>query len=137
MKAKGQLELQFWITNSDLTRELAADLMLNNIDIGFIAPITEMSLAISITRINVGSVNVLSSTFGHLSGLVIKTEINNGFRIVQPSLNAWLATKQITFPEHILGVFQLEQMTLSYYDNYLYVGITPVFIEPSRLITVI
>lgn len=41
-----------------------------------------MSLAVNITRINVGSVNVISDTFGKLSGLVIKTEINNGFRIV-------------------------------------------------------
>jgi len=61
---------------------MAADLMLNNIEVGFIAPVTNMSLAVNITRINVGSVNVISDTFGKLSGLIIKTEINNGFRIV-------------------------------------------------------
>lgn len=93
MTANAQLELQFWVNLADGSKVLAADLMLNNIDLGFIAPITNMSLAISITRINVGSVTIISSTFGHLSGLVIKTEINNGFRVVQPSLNNWLATK--------------------------------------------
>lgn len=131
MTANAQLELQFWVNLADGSKVLAADLMLNNIDLGFIAPITNMSLAISITRINVGSVTIISSTFGHLSGLVIKTEINNGFRVVQPSLNNWLATKEINFPTHILGVFELQQLTLSYYDNYLYVGITPIFIDPS------
>lgn len=40
-----------------------------------------MSLTIDVTRLNVGSVDVISCTFGKLSGLTIKLEINNGFRV--------------------------------------------------------
>lgn len=40
-----------------------------------------MSLTIEVTRLNVGSVDVISSTFGKLSGITIKLEINNGFRV--------------------------------------------------------
>jgi hypothetical protein len=107
MNANAQLEVQFWVLLADGTQELAAELMLTDIELGIIAPITNLSLVISITRLNVGSVQVISSTFGHLSGLVIKTEINNGFRVAQPYLNSWLATKEFNFPSHILGVFEL------------------------------
>jgi len=106
---------------------MAADLILNDVALGFVAPITDMTLAISITKINVGSVTVVSDTFGKLSALLIRTEINNGFRVVQPTLNAWLLTKAYTFPTH-LGVFDLHSMNLAYYDNYVYCGITPVFV---------
>ena len=116
---------------ADGTSEMACDLILKDVQIGLIAPITDMSLVIDITRINVGSVTVVSDTFGKLSSILIRTEINNGFRIVQPTLNAFLSTKPFTFPTHILGVFDLHSMNLAYYNSYLYVGVTPVFVPPT------
>lgn len=95
-----------------------------------------MSLTIDVTRLNVGSVDVISCTFGKLSGLTIKLEINNGFRVFQPKLNAILALKPINFPTNVFGIFELTQLTLSYYDNYIYAGITPIFIGPSELIAI-
>lgn len=133
MTAVATIEVQFWVQKTDGTKELAAALSLNNIELGFIAPITDMSLTIQISRINVGSVTVISSTFGKLSGLVIKTEINNGFRIVQPFLNSYLATQTFTFPSNILGLFVLQSLTLSYYNNFIYVGMTPIFVGPAAL----
>ena len=80
---------------ADGTSEMACDLILKDVEVGLIAPITDMSLVIDITRINVGSVTVVSDTFGKLSSILIRTEINNGFRIVQPTLNAvFLAATQ-------------------------------------------
>jgi len=66
-----------------------------------------MNLTIAVERINVGSVDVISCTFGKLSGLVIKTEINNGFRVIQPSLNNWFSKKILNFPTNIFGIFEL------------------------------
>jgi hypothetical protein len=31
-----------------------------------------------------------------------------------------------------LGLFKLEALTLAYYDDYIYAGITPIFVGPSR-----
>jgi len=90
-----------------------------------------MSLTIAVERLNVGSVDVLSCAFGKLSGLTIKLEINNGFRVVQPEINHKLAKKPINFPTNILGLFELRQLTLSYYNNYIYAGLTPIFIGPT------
>ena len=50
-----------------------------------------MDLSLNIKTINVESVTVVSSTFGHLSGLALKVEINNGMRIGIPILNTVLA----------------------------------------------
>lgn len=122
------LEVQFWVHTVDGGLEMAADLILKDVQVGLIAPITNMSLVIDITRINVGSVTVVSDTIGKLSGVLIKSEINNGFKVAQPSLNAFLATKPFNFPTSIFGLFELHGLTLSYYDSYLYVGISPVFI---------
>lgn len=68
---------------------------------------------------------------GTLSGFAIKLAINNGFRIAKPIINGILAKKPIEFPHEVLGLFKLEAITLAYYDNYLYAGITPVFIGPN------
>ena len=48
------LEVQFWVHTVDGGLEMAADLILKDVEVGLIAPITNMSLVIDITRINVG-----------------------------------------------------------------------------------
>ncbi len=102
--------------------------MLNNAAFGFVAPVVDMSLTLQISKINVDTVQVLQSNIGKLNALTIKLEINNGFRIVQPHLNKILANHVIHFPTNILGIFELTQLTISYYNNYIYAGITPIFI---------
>merc|ERR1719498_1699514 len=91
-----------------------------------------MNLTLALTQLNVGKVTVLNSTIGKLSPVQIKLEINNGFRIAKPIINGLLASHQIAFPTNIAGLFKLEAMTLGYYDDYIYAGITPVFVGPSR-----
>lgn len=92
-----------------------------------------MSLTIDVTSLNVGSVDVLYCSFGKLSAITVKLEINNGFRIIQPALNLWLSSLPLNFPTNVFGLFELEQLTLSYYDNYIYAGITPIFIGPTAV----
>jgi len=131
MLGKATLELQFWVTNSDGVLEYAAGLTLKDTAFGFIAPITDMSLAIEVTKLNVDKVVVLQCSWGKLNAVTVKLEINNGYRIIEPTLNHFLRKHPIQFPTNIFGVFELEQLTLSYYDDYVYAGITPIFIGPT------
>lgn len=125
------LELQFWVTKTDGTQEQAAALMLKDTAFGFIAPVSDLTLTIQTTKLNVDSVDVLQCAFGRLSGVSIKLEINNGYRIFEPTLNKVLSHKEINFPSNVFGLFELRSLTLSYYDNYIYAGLTPIFIGPS------
>ncbi len=131
MQGVGTFELQFWVHMDDGTKSEAAALMLTNTKFGFIAPTVGMTLTVQLTTVNVDSVTVLYSNIGKLSAVSIKLEINNGYRVVEPTLNTFLSHKTINFPTNILGLFELRSLTLSYYNNYIYAGITPVFIPPQ------
>jgi len=54
-----------------------------------------MLVAAQIAEMYVGTVKVNSCTFGKLSNLKLKLEINNGLRIAQPIINSTLSTAQI------------------------------------------
>lgn len=82
----------------------------------------------------VGTVKVNSCTFGRLSALKLKLEINKGFKIAQPIINSSLAGAHIAVPNNIGGIFELSDLNLSYFDSYLYAGATPVFIAPTSFI---
>lgn len=90
-----------------------------------------MNLTLQITQLNVGKVNILADVMGTLSGFAVKLEINNGFRLARPIINRLLESKPIQFPTQVLGLFKLEAITLSYFDDYLYAGVTPIFIGPT------
>ena len=122
------LDLQFYVTKTDGSQEMACELVLHDTKFGFIAPIDDMTLTIELTKVNVDSVDVVSDTFGKLSAVSIKLEINNGFRIFQGTLNSLLQAHPINFPTEVFGLFKLEQLTLAYYDDYIYAGITPIFL---------
>lgn len=113
---------------------MAASLRLVDTDFAFSALINDMTLAISIQKVNVDSVTILSCTFGKLSALTIKVELNNFFRLFMPQLNNFLAKKTITFPSEFFGIFKLTNLTLDYYDHYIFAGATPLFIAPSKKI---
>lgn len=133
MTAVSTFELEFWVEKTDGTKELAATLRLIDTDLGFTATVTDMRLLIGLTQMNVSNVNVLNSTFGKLSALLIRTEINNGFRLFQDSINAFLSRKTVPMPRNILGLFELTNLTLGYYDSYLYTGYTPVFMPVKEM----
>jgi hypothetical protein len=48
-----------------------------------------------------------------------------------PHINAWLVNTPVTIPSNIAGIFELSNLTLEYFNNYVYVGATPTFIPPS------
>lgn len=134
MKGVATLELQFWVPNSNGELEYAAGLMLDDTAFGFIAPITDMSLVIEVTKLNVDKVEILQCSWGKLNAVSVKLEINNGYRVIEPALNHFLKQNPINFPTNIFGIFELKALTLSYYDNYVYAGITPIFIGPTETV---
>ena len=77
---------------------------------------------------------MLQSNIGKLNPLTLKLEINNGFRVAQPIINHKLSNHVIHFPTNIFGIFELSRLTISYYNNYIYAGITPIFIGPQAAI---
>lgn len=132
MNGTTSLSLQFFVELADGTTEMAADLSLNDIEFQFTALVDNMDISLNVAKLNVGSVDVVSDTIGRLSGLTIKVELNNGFRIALPIINKVLASHVIPFPSTIIPIFELSNLTLDYYDNYIYAGATPTFIAPSK-----
>jgi hypothetical protein len=126
------LELEFWVEKTDGTKEKATSMRLTDVDFGFTALVQEMVFSVQLTTTNIASVTILDCTFGKLSALLIKTELNNFFRLFTPSINNFLLKKQISLPTHILGLFELTSLTIGYYDSYLYVGYVPVFLNPTK-----
>lgn len=77
-------------------------------------------------------VEVEQCAWGKLSATAVKLSINNGFRVARPILNKVLNAHPIDFPKEALGIFELQSMNLAYFDDYVYAGITPVFIGPKK-----
>lgn len=61
----------------------------------------------------------------------MQLELNLGFAIAQPMINAKLEENPIQLPTSVLGLFKLKSINLGYYDDYLYAGVTPVFDGPK------
>ena len=110
---------------------MAASMRLIDTDFAFSALINDMTLAISLSKVNVDSVNVLSCSFGKLSAITMKLELNNFFRVFTPIINKDLQLHTFTVPSNIFGIFILSNLTIGYYNNYIYLGMTPTFIVPA------
>jgi len=131
MAGLATLDMELWANKLDGTREMAASITLGDLAFGFSVLITDMLVSAQITEVYSTNVTVNSCTFGRLSALKLKIELNKGFAIAQPMINEALAGMQLQVPSNIAGVFELHNLNLSYYDSYLYAGATPVFLPPT------
>ena len=131
MAGLANMEVEVWANKADGTRDLATSFTLGDLAFGFSVLITDMLVSAQITEIYSGTVVVNSCSFGRLSALKLKLELNKGFKIAQPIINSKLAGMQVSVPSNIAGVFELHNLNLSYFDSYLYAGATPIFIAPS------
>jgi len=131
MKGLTTLDMELYANKLDGTREMAASITLGDLSFGFSVLITDMLVSAQITEVYDSTVTVNSCTFGHLSALKLKVELNKGFAIARPIINEKLAGMQLEVPSNIAGVFELHNLNLAYYDSYLYAGATPVFLAPK------
>jgi hypothetical protein len=126
--------LEFWVETSESTQELATSMTLIDTSFQFTALVEAMQISINLGNVNVDKINVNYCSFGKLSALTLKVELNNFFRFFTPELNRKLAKHPVTFPSNIFGIFTLSDLTLGYFNNYIYAGFTPTFIpryEPT------
>jgi len=66
--------------------------------------------------------------------LLLKKELNNFLRLYMSHINSSLSHHPITIPSNIGGIFELSNLTIEYFDSYIYAGATPTFIPPSKTI---
>jgi hypothetical protein len=129
INALATITLEFWALTST-GPQLATSMTLIDTFFGFTITVNNMTMNLQLATTNVDKITVNSCSFGKLSTLLLKTELNNFFRVFTPIINSDLAADTFTVPSNVFGVFQLTNLTLGYYQNYLYVGMTPVFIAP-------
>ena len=89
-----------------------------------------MTASLQLATTNVDKVTVNSCTFGKLSSVLLKTELNNFFRIFTPIINADLRNNTFLVPSNF-GIMTLTALTIGYYNDYIYLGMTPVFKMPT------
>ena len=63
--------------------------------------------------------------------MTLKLEINNGFRLFMPYINRHLALHSVKVPSNIFGIFLLSDLSISYFDQYIYLGMSPTFLAPA------
>ena len=70
-------------------------------------------------------------SWGTIHTIPDKIAINNAVKALLPVVNKMLADKYFTFPDHLGKYFLLSDLSLGYYNDYLSLGITPTFVQPS------
>ena len=91
-----------------------------------------MVVTIALDEVKATQVTIDYSAFGNFSIIVFKTKLNLFFTTFKIFINKWLSALTIVFPSNIGGVFELSNLNIIYFNNYLYCGATPTFIgEPS------
>lgn len=102
-----------------------------DLNFAFTVLIENMTVFMTLGTVNVDKVTINSCSFGHLSTLLMKTELNNFFRLFTPRINATLQQNPFTVPSNVFGIFILSNMTIGYFNSYLYLGMTPTFLPPA------
>jgi hypothetical protein len=134
MSGSGTLEVQFWAELADGTSDLAATITLAQTAFGFTALVNNMDVMLQIAQVKSSDLTVDFCSFGTLNARVLKLELNNFLKAYMGHINAWLDTLPITIPSQIGGLFVLSDLTIEYFDNYIYAGATPTFIGPKAFL---
>lgn len=126
MSVTGDVDMKFYVETAEGV-QLAAEIVVHDLVFSGSALINNMNITLSVSKFNIGSISQVSCAFGTLHTTAMKLELNNVFRLAIPSVNSWLTTEQVSVPSSILGVFELSDLTLGYFDDYLFFGATPTF----------
>ena len=123
-----------WVETVDGSVEMAVDLVLTAVQYSGTLMVNGYDLSIQISQVYVDKITVQSSSIGFLSAATLKFELNNGFKLFMPFINKNLQSHSFTVPSNIFGIFVLSNLTIGYYNNYIYLGMTPTFIAPALAI---
>lgn len=131
MDGEGTLVTQFWVEMVDGSKELATEITFSQTTFGFTVLVNDMAVSLQIAQVHSANVTIDSCTFGTLSPLKIKLELNNFLLLYMGHINNWLAGLPIVIPSQIGNIFTLSNLTIEYFDDYIYAGATPTFIAPA------
>ena len=125
------LILNIWVNKSDSTDELALSITLKDTAFSFNVDITDMVANMVIDTLNVDNIVQNSCTFGNLSTKIMKLKINNAWRWEKSAVNKELAKHSIALPSKPTEYFEITDVALSYYNNFIGIGVTPIFSGPT------
>jgi len=131
MGATITMTIEFYCNNTAGAMELAASLTFNDTDLQFTALIKNMTAGIQLSKINIDKVTDNYCAWGKLHTTTLKIEINNAFRALIPSFNKVLVNHYFDLPTQIGSLFILSNLSLGYFNDYLYLGLTPTFVPPA------
>lgn len=135
MGGYGTAQLEVWVNKADGTSEMAIQIEATKTNFEFNAAVADMDVSIQVDRINSAKIVVDSCTYADPSAYVIKLKVNNLARVALAYFNPWLLENPIVIPSNIGGIFELSDLFLGYYDDYVYVGATPTFIAPADFVS--
>jgi hypothetical protein len=78
-----------------------------------------MNLTGNVSNLSIGNIVVKSTTSGQIDVDVVKNFLNYAFTVCTPLFNQWIATKYIAIPNTLLGLFELSDLNLAYFDHYI------------------
>jgi hypothetical protein len=128
MDGNVDLQTQWWVNKADGTREMAAEISLQNMNFGFTATVSNMNVSLAVDAIKTVDVIVDSCAFGTISARSLKIKLNLFFQTFKVFINKWLSAMDIVIPSNIGGLFILSDLYIEYYNDYIYAGATPTFI---------
>jgi len=109
---------------------MAVELDFNNVFFTLNLVLDGFFLSTQIGSINVSSIDILHCKFGKQHSSIKKHEINLAFKLSLPFVNPRLREHLIEIPSKI-SLFELSNLTLGYYDGFIFAGATPTFVNPG------
>lgn len=109
---------------------LAADLTLENMLFDATLVVVDepaQALKVVINQITLGTIVINSSSFGKIDMPILTKFINKCIGLVKSPVNSFLDRRKCEVPQNIMGLFNLTDLKMTIHDNYLDLGLTPVF----------
>ena len=131
MSSKSTFQIDFLVHTAPGITEEACSLTIVNNDFSFTALVDNLDISLNISKVNIESIIVNSCAFGTLSALKLRLEINNGLKVALKFINPFLAKHSIPFPGSIIPLFQLHDLSLDYFNDYIYAGMSVTFVAPA------
>lgn len=85
------------------------------------------ALKIVINEITLKTIRVNSSTIGKIDFTLMAKFVTKIIGVAKPLINGFLDRRKCEVPEDIMGMFSLTDLKMQIHDNYLDLGLTPVF----------
>jgi len=84
-------------------------------------------LKIVINEITLKTIRINSSTIGKIDLPLLAKFLTKTIGVAKPLINIFLEKRKCLVPESIGGMFSLTDLNLQIHDNYIDLGLTPVF----------